>query len=231
LAEHTGNILLRLDVAASEMRTIDRQRTVALVSTPFAAATAEVAELLARARGGDGGATAHLSTAPVADVVARVARGECSAGVVEGIVGPADPLAAADPGLLTSLLLRVAPLSVMLPADHPFASRQSISWASVSDARWLDVPGLVPHMAPGAAQLLERRSATTRYTGTDPSVLGPLVAGRHGLALVPSWWSPSSTDVRVVPLSRPALEHRIEVLVLRSNADEWSELVTTARTG
>jgi DNA-binding transcriptional LysR family regulator len=224
LAEHAGNILARLDVATSELRTIDRRATTALVATPFAAALGPVALLLARGRTSAAG-SALLSTAPIDDVVARVARSQCSAGIVDGIVGRSDPLATADPGLLTSLLLRVAALSVMLPADHPLASRSQIKWASVADARWLDAPQLVPHMGPGAAQMLDRRVGRTRYDGADPTALGALVACGHGLALVPSWWTTPGHDVRVVSLTEPALVHRVEVLVLRSQADRWSRLV------
>ena len=224
LAEHAGNILLRLDVATSELRTIDRRATTTLVATPFAAAVEQVALLLALGRATAAG-SAVLSIASIDDVVAQVARGQCSAGIVDGIVGRSDPLATADPGLLTSLLLRVAALSVMVPADHPLASRSEITWASVADARWLDAPLLVPHMGPGAAQMLDRRVGRTRYDGADPTALGALVACGHGLAMVPSWWTAGAHHVRIVPLTHPALVHRVEVLVLRSQAGEWSRLV------
>jgi DNA-binding transcriptional LysR family regulator len=113
----------------------------------------------------------------------------------------------------------------MVPADHPLASRSEITWASVADARWLDAPLLVPHMGPGAAQMLDRRVGRTRYDGADPTALGALVACGHGLAMVPSWWTAGAHDVRIVPLTHPALVHRVEVLVLRSQAGEWSRLV------
>jgi DNA-binding transcriptional LysR family regulator len=224
LAEHAGNILLRLDVAASEMRSVDRRPTTTVVATPFAAVAGEVAGLLSGG-GTDGGGFAELSIASLGDTVAQLARGGCSAGLVDGIVGRSDPLATADPGLLTALLVRVAPLSVMLPADHPFADGQHVAWSSLVDARWLDAPQLVPHMGPGAIQLLERRWGRTRFNGTDPSALSVLVGGGHGLALVPSWWTTGAGDVRIVPLSQPALVHRIELLVLRPHADRWARVV------
>ncbi len=228
LAEHAGNILLRLDVATSEMSTIDRRSATTLVATPFSCGTDEVARLLARDRAHDT-ASATLSTASIEQVVVGVARGQYSAGVVDGVVGRSDPLATADPGLLASLLVRVAPLSVVMPDDHPFASARQIAWASLADARWIDAPRLLPHMGPGAVQLLAPRWGRTRYTGTDPSVLGALVGRGHGLALVPSWWHPGAAKVRLVPLSAPALVHRIEVLVLRQHADEWTQLVAAIR--
>ena len=108
----------------------------------------------------------------------------------------------------------------MFPADHPFARGEHVAWSSLADARWLDAPQLVPHMGPGAAEMLERRWGRTRFNGSDSSALGVLVGGGHGLALVPSWWTAGSADVRIVPLSQPALVHRIELLVLRPQADQ-----------
>ena len=228
LAEHAGNILLRLDVASSEMRSVEGRPTTTLVATPFAAAASQVAGLLSGGATGNGGSAA-LSIASLDEAVVQVARGTCSAGVVDGIVGQFDPLAIADPGLLTAMLVRVAPLSVMLPADHPFAGRDHVAWSALADARWLDAPQLVPHIGPGAAQMLGRRLGRTRFDGTDPSVLGVLVGGGHGLALVPSWWTSGSADVRIVPLSQPALVHRIELLVLRPHADQWAHVSDTRR--
>jgi hypothetical protein len=49
------------------------------------------------------------------------------------------------------------------------------------------------------------------------------------LALVPAWFTTGRDDVRVVPLSAPALVHRIELLVLRPHADEWARLLTPSR--
>jgi DNA-binding transcriptional LysR family regulator len=158
-----------------------------------------------------------------------VARRQCSAGIVDGIVGRSDPLGLADPGLLTSLLLRVASLGVVMPLDHPFAGQRSVTWRSVVDAHWIDAPELMPHPGPGAARLLERRRARVRYNGTDPAVLGSLVAGGHGLALVPSSWHAGWAAACVVPLTEPALVHRIEVLVLRQQADVWERMVALVR--
>jgi hypothetical protein len=87
----------------------------------------------------------------------------------------------------------------------------------------------MPHLGPGAAQVLQRRFGRTRYDGTDPSVLGMLVGGGHGLALVPAWFTTGGDTVRVVPLSAPALVHRIELLVLRPHADEWARLLRPSR--
>ena len=71
LAEHAGNILLRLDVATSEMRVVERPTTT-LAATPFCAVAAEVARLLSD---GASGGPAELSIASLDDAVAQVARG------------------------------------------------------------------------------------------------------------------------------------------------------------
>jgi DNA-binding transcriptional LysR family regulator len=226
LAEHAGSILLRVDVATSELAGIDRPATTTIVATPFAAATAEVARLLAAGTHLQRAGGAVLATVDDVDAAAaRVARRECAAAVVDGIVGPHDPLAHADPGLLTAVVVRVAPLAVALPDDHPFAGRASLAWRSLADARWIDAPRLLPRPGPGALALLERPLARTRYDGAEPSALGALVAAGHGLALVPAWWRPAGADVRVVPLSDPPWTHRIEALLLRSHAPEWASVL------
>ena len=233
LAEHASNILLRVDVATSEAKAIDRGMITTLAATPVAAATVEVARLLALAQRADGARSAVLLTGMTDEVVAAVADGRCMAGVVDGIVGRSDPLGLADPGLLSALLLGVGAMAVVLPADHPFADVRSIAWRSVADAHWIDAPQLMPHLGPGAAQLLERRRSRVRYEGTDPSVLGSLVAAGHGLALMPlasAGLSPTtSASIRVVPLTEPALVHRVEVVVLRKHAEVWEHLVSAVR--
>ncbi|MCU1359643.1 MAG: LysR family transcriptional regulator, partial [Ilumatobacteraceae bacterium] len=133
------------------------------------------------------------------------------------------------PGLLTALLLRVGSLAVVMPADHPFATQRSVAWSSVADAHWVEAPALMPHLGPGAADLLQRRKARARYEGSDPSVLGSLVAAGHGLALVPSSWNAGSSGAVAVALSEPALVHRVEMMVLRQRADEWNRLVSLVR--
>jgi DNA-binding transcriptional LysR family regulator len=223
LAEHAGNILLRVDVATSELAGLDRPATTKLVATPFAAATPEVARLLAAGTLRQRAAAAELAIVDDGDAAAaQVARREAAVAVVDGIVGPHDPLAHADPGLLTALVVRTARLAVALPADHPFAARTSLAWRAVADARWIDAPRLLPRPGPGAVALLDRLPARTRYDGREPSALGALVAAGHGLALVPAWWRPAGAEVRVVPLADPPWTHRIEALVLRSEAAVWA---------
>jgi hypothetical protein len=52
-----------------------------------------------------------------------------------------------------------------------------------------------------------------------------------GLALVPAWWRPSATTVRVVPLADPPWTHRIEALVLRPHAAGWTPLLEAVSDG
>ena len=60
-------------------------------------------------------------------------------------------------------------------------------------------------------------------------LLGTLVAAGHGLALVATTWHAGASTARVVPLTEPALVHRVEVLVLRQHAEEWEQLIARVR--
>lgn len=230
LAEHAASILVRVDVARSELRAVEARTTMRLAATPGAAVAPAVARLLSIARRGEAATGARLVTAGVAAVTAQVARGEVAAGVVDGIVGPADPLAHADPGLVASLLVGTAPLGVAMPDDHPFARRDAVGWAAVADAQWIDAPSLVPSAGPGAAAVLDRRWGRVGYDGSDTAVLGAMVAAGHGLALVPAWW-PVHPGTRIVVLDAPALVHRVEVLVLRQHSARWAQMVAAAVSG
>ena len=175
LAEHAGNILLRVDVATSELAAIERPAATVVAATPLAAATAEVARLLAAGARAEGAAHAELAVTAAGDVAARVARRECAAGVVDGIVGPRDPLARADPGLLTALVLRTAPLAVALPDGHPLAG----------GPRWSGRPSPTP--AGSTPRASPRRPARARRrwgTGSRPA---PATTGRTSPPSVPSW--------------------------------------------
>jgi DNA-binding transcriptional LysR family regulator len=230
LAEHAASILVRIDVARSELRAVERRATTRIVATSWSAASPAVARLLALARRHDGAGGASLATADVDSVTAEVARGECAAGVVDGIVGAADPLAHADPGLVTSLLVGTSPIAVAMPSDHPFARRRSLRWPAVADAQWIDAPLMVARAGPGAASLIERRWGRIAYEGGDTAALGALVAAGHGLAIVPAWWHTAPGTCAVV-LDDPPLVHRIEVLVLRQHAAVWEPLVAAAVSG
>ncbi len=231
LAEHAANILLRIDVATSELAGWDRRPVTVVAVSPFAAAAQQVARLLALGRAIEGATAARLHVAPNDAIAAQVADGSCSAGVVDGIVGHSEPLGLADPGLLSALPLRVAPLTVALPADHPLADRARLRWSTLADARWIDASALQPSAGPAAAGLHHRRFARTAYDGQDPSVLATLVAAGHGLALVPAWWRPASPGVRTVVLDDPPLVHRLEVLLLSHRAGEWSSAVQQLHSG
>jgi len=229
LAEHAGSILLRVDVATSELAGLDRPATVRVVATPFAAALPEVGRLLAAGARREQASAAELAVVDDGDVAAaQVARRDAALAVVDGIAGPHDPLAHADPGLLTAMVVRTAPLAVALPADHPLAGRATLAWRAVVDARWIDAPRLLPRPGPGAVEVLDRQLARTRYDGCEPSALGALVAAGQGLALVPAWWRPAAADVRAVPLADPPWTHRVEALALRSSAAGWAPLVRDA---
>jgi DNA-binding transcriptional LysR family regulator len=231
LAEHAGSILQRLDVAASELRAADRRQPVRISASPFAAAHPRVAALMTAAGATQRGGRLTISSTEAA--VDAVARGHADAGAIDGIVSAADPLAASDPGLLTSVVVHVGPLGVVLPADHPLALRTSLAWTAVADARWLDAPEIAPRAAPGAAELLRRRSGTTTFSGHDGAALASLVAAGHGLALVPMWWLPGHTvptaaGVVTIALRDPPLVHRIELVMLRSRSTEWSQHLATS---
>ncbi|MEU4195050.1 LysR family transcriptional regulator [Kribbella sp. NPDC026611] len=207
LLEHAAPILLRISTARADL-----QRLAATLPTTLIVAItplSDVAKALAVVRRLHPGTDVHLTVCPRDAVVAGVADGSFSLGLVDGVAAPSDPLNLAVP--LRTTALTHQPLAVALPNNHPLASRTGLSLHDLADARWIDAPDV-------AAPLTTLRAATDSdafrcaftYTGTDLHTLLTLIAAGHGLAVLPA--SVTTRGVATIPVTTPRLVHRTELL-------------------
>ena len=221
LAAHARQILLRVDVARTELgpRSAAPQR-FRIASTPLAIVP-RVTTGLAALRADDPRATVELTVTTPDDALARVAAGAADAALVDGVTTPNAPLEAAEPGTLTRRRVTEEPLVVLVPADHPLVTRAALTLDTLRDALWVDAPRLrcIP---PG-----DRTTPAGRvvYDGTDVATLTLLVAHGHGLALLPGSLARATGDVAAVPV-RDRLVHRVELLTVPGRAQELMPLAT-----
>jgi DNA-binding transcriptional LysR family regulator len=103
---------------------------------------------------------------------------------------------------------------VALAAGHPLARRRGLDLEVLADAPWIDAPMLSPRI--GAAARGSHTPWTVRYDGHDLSTLLCLVAAGHGAVLLPAHAFAGATEVAAVPLIRPHLVQRTELLTLRT---------------
>lgn len=219
LAAHARQILLRVDVARTELgpRHAAPQR-FRVVATPLAIGPRVTAGLAALRRH-DPKAAVELAVTTPDDALARVAAGTADAALVDGVTTPNTPLEAAEPGTLTRRPVVEEPLVLLIPADHPLAGRTAVTLDTLRDALWVDAPRLrctPPGNRPGPA-------GRVVYDGTDVATLILLVAYGHGLALLPASLARTSDDVAAVPL-RDRLVHRVELLTVPGRAQETAAL-------
>ncbi|MDA8044803.1 MAG: LysR substrate-binding domain-containing protein [Actinomycetota bacterium] len=111
-----------------------------------------------------------------------------------------------------------APLLVVLPASHPLASREWIDLAMLADAPWV-----ARTQVPISGDEGDRPFVV--HEPTDVTTLLSLVAADHGSALIPASVPALPPGVTAVPLRRPALAHRTEVLTLRNPPSTAANLV------
>lgn len=232
LAEHASRILLRLDVARSEIEQLDHDDLyLRVTATPLAARGLGAA--LRAVRAGHRSLQITVRTGGVDEAIGDLAAGRSEVAVIDGIVSPESPLALGDAGLLRAVPLTESPLAVILPRDHPLATRASLDLASVLDAPWIDAPQLLTVADPVRDR--RRVPAALRYDGRDLRTLLELVGAGHGSVVLPAWVAPgpaprpATGDVVAVPLGRPALVHRVEVLRLRTAAQLARSLVDSLR--
>ena len=106
---------------------------------------------------------------------------------------------------------------VALQSGHPLVGRRLLAPDSLVDAPWVVAPALVEW---GAAK--RHQSAPWRepmlYEGADLGILLELVGAGLGAALLPAWACGGDGRVAGVPVSRPRLVHRTELLTLRTTA-------------
>jgi DNA-binding transcriptional LysR family regulator len=218
LAAHARHILLRLDVARTEIVEAGPAPTALTVVATPTAFTDPVADLLRRARARSPSTGVHLQTLAEDECIRHVADGRADAALVDGITTTNQPFSATEPGVLARHLIAEQPILVLLPSDHPLAGCAGLDLAALRDARWIDAPHLrcEPGDIPG-----HPGSPTTgrlRYDSYDVSGLVRLVANRLGLALLPQGLLVHHPNVIALPLRRPAVRHRVELVHLPGRA-------------
>ena len=126
LAEHAARILLRLDVARSELHDRGEFRTELHVAICPLAAPDLLAEALRALRRDNPVLQVAVRSTDATGAVSAVAAGQADVALVDGITAADSPLALADAGLLASAALVEVPLVVALPRGHPLQSRRGL---------------------------------------------------------------------------------------------------------
>jgi DNA-binding transcriptional LysR family regulator len=221
LAEHAVRILLRLEVARSELTHLDQGPVEIRVAVCPLAAPELLAAALRELRATNPRLQVTVRSVDRRAAVADVASGRVDVALVDGIGAPDNPLALADAGLLSSRALVETPLAVALAAGHPLQSRRSIDLDTLADAPWITAPGLAPSgiadLVPGPVLVgTAPTAASVVYEGNDLPTLLALIAAGHGTALLPIPCCSGVPGVAAIPLRNPPLVHRTEVLSLRT---------------
>ncbi|POX51874.1 LysR family transcriptional regulator [Streptomyces sp. Ru71] len=207
LLEHAGPLLLRLDAARADVSRIAAapDRGLTLAATATALGPAVVAALPA--------AGVTVRVLPREEVPAAVATGTADLGLADGLAAPSDPLRLADVAPLTAYGVGEEPVCVLLPAAHPLAGRPGLALDDLADARWLDAPDAgLPLAQLRAANAGRGFRPSLRYEGTDVRALASLAAAGHGLTLLPRTAAGAVPGAVAVPVTRPRLVHRTELL-------------------
>ena len=124
LAEHAARILLRLDVARSELSSLGEVPGEVRVGVCPLAAPDLLAAALRDLRAAYPLLRVRVRPVNPGSAVADVAAGTVDAALADGITAPNEPLHLADAGLLSSTAMAETPLVVAL-ADRPSAARQA----------------------------------------------------------------------------------------------------------
>lgn len=228
LMEHVRPLLLRLDAARADIARLHATPSTRLtIAASPLALTPGLAHALARTRRHSPGLAVSLHILGREEVVAAVMAGDADLALVDGAAAPTDPLPLLDPGPLTTSAIAQQPLAVVLPADHPLADRQSLRLPDLTDAHWLDAPDTaIPLVQLRAAARTDGFRPQVSYHGTDIRGVGTLVAGGHGLAVLPRTAAAEVPGTAAVPLSAPRLVHRTEALHPTNPAAPVPELIT-----
>ncbi len=233
LVEHAEHVILRLDVARSELvETRGEQGTLLLAVTSFTAPRA-LALALHRLQSERPRLSAVVHATDPTAAVAAVASGTVHGALVDGVAAPNEPLELADAGLLASRRVAEAPLGVALAEGHPLLAQDSIDLEALADAPFVASPRLLDDG--GRLADLERRRRTSRvvYDGLDVATLLSLVGAGVGAALVPGSTEVAPYGVGWRPLrssrSSPRIVHRTELVTLRTRAASSERLVAAFR--
>jgi DNA-binding transcriptional LysR family regulator len=207
LLEHAEPLLLRLDAARADVARMAAAPAHGL--TLAAAPTALGARIIAALPA----AGLTLRVVPRDAVPAAVATGMADVGLTDGLVAPSDPLRLPDVAPMTTHGVEEEPVCVLLPDTHPLARRAGLRLGDLADARWIDAPDTaLPLIRLRAANGGHGFRPALRYEGTDVSVLTALAAAGHGLALLPRSAAADVPGTVAVPVDRPRVVHRTELV-------------------
>jgi DNA-binding transcriptional LysR family regulator len=147
------------------------------------------------------------------NVVEETASGRFDVGLVDGVAAPTDPLRLSDAGPLVVEEVSQEPLVVVLPDGHPLARRSRLRLDGLVDARWIDAADAAASLADLSGAAGSAIPTALRLDGCDTRSLLELVAGGHGLAVLPARAvEPGGRGTVLVPLTSPRLVHRVEVV-------------------
>jgi DNA-binding transcriptional LysR family regulator len=225
LAEHASRILLRVDVARSELAGLDVAGSELRIDACPLAAPELLATALRRVRRSHPAVRVVVRSTTAPDAVSDLATGSVDVALVDGITAADNPLGLAEAGLFLAHPLVEVPLVVVLPTGHPLAGRDFLDLPMLLDAPWVMTPAL-----PGGEHVPGSHDAL-RYQGNDLVTLLSLVAAGHGSALLPAWAPDGHRGLVAVPLRQPTLVHRTEVLTLRQRGPAITPLVDELRRG
>jgi DNA-binding transcriptional LysR family regulator len=209
LAEHAARVLLRLDVARSELASLGQASGEIRVGACPMAAPRLLAAALRDLRSANPLLRVTVRSADPRSAVTDVASGAIDAALADGITAPNEPLHLTDAGLLSATAMAETPLLVTLAVDHPLGSRLSIDLNMLADAPW--VAGLA---LAGRGPVIPAQHVV--YDGVDLPTLLALVAAGLGAALLPASAAPFPDGVIGIPLRNPPLVHRTELLALHT---------------
>jgi DNA-binding transcriptional LysR family regulator len=213
LAEHAARILLRLDVARSELTAHPDLGTELRVDVCPLAAPDLLADGLRALRRTHPAVRISVHSAEAPEAVGAVAAGQAGAALVDGITAADSPLGLADAGLLASTALAEVPLVVVLPDGHPLRTHPALDLDTLRDAPWIVAPSLSWPAITDAGV-----GGPVVYRGRDLGTLLSLVRAGHGAALLPDGPWVAGPGIIRIPLRHPALVHRTEVVTLRNPA-------------
>ncbi|HEV8064390.1 MAG TPA: LysR family transcriptional regulator [Acidimicrobiales bacterium] len=230
LAEHAAHVLLRLEVARSELAHIAAEPDACRLAASPLANSMILATALRDLCAKSPLVAVAVHTAAPSDCVSEVAEGLADIALVDGLTTPNEPLHLADAGLLSSLPLAESPIVVAMQLGHPLAGRASIDLGMLSDAPFVVEPVLAGDSG-GLRPLVRRHTRSVVYSGSDLAAVTSLIAAGLGLALLPAHAlsGPLRPDVSTVPLASPPLVHRTEVLSRRNTSTPHVRVIEALR--
>lgn len=212
LLEHADPILLRLQAARADMGrlALAPRGRLEVGLTPLAGASPAIAQALATLRNQMPRLDLTVRLATRSSVTTGVARGDLDIALLDGLAAPGDSLPVLAP--LSAVGVAESEVGVIMPPDHPLASRASLRLADLADARWIDAPEIAPPLSDiRRVAGTDGFRASLRYEGTDILSLVALATAAHGLTLLPMSLTPPG-EFAAVRVGAPQIVHRIELI-------------------